>query len=532
MSSLFNNFPLKKPEIKLWLVAFSFLTIIYLPLLFNFIWGNHDWQPLVNDSSLRSGLIEGRFAQYIFLNTFLMGKILPILNILLGFLFYSLALVLLYTRFFGFEIKKSGYIAIITAAVLPYINEILYFQFIVMSQLTWPLIVTLSLLCADKAYHSKHFALYTLLCFLFLFLAIGGYPACVNLFVTAACLKLLQDITEKSTVKNFIRQGLPYLVSLGVAFLFIFLIYNKLQQRHLMLNLYNNQYLSVSDLILKILPTVKVSLLSLMQPQPFFSLSYKITTTIIILGFVYVEIFNNKRTIKQHITVCLLLFILLLCLKFSSWLSNDVPGEYFADNDPSSFMVRTDFYAIPCLILFALSILSNKTKLIKNLTVLLSFLLFWQSTNADLNFSKTHIFGFKAEANLQQRLNLRLFEHPNYNPQSYLTIVQSGELPLRHRYYQPKPYEKYGLYTLNTPYTRHWIAFEYYNFYEPKPFVREGTFINPTDITPEMANFLSDMTIWPKDDAVYVDGNYAIMALTPEGKKQLSEQFKNLKEER
>ena len=83
MSSRLNTFCLKEPETKLWLTAFVLLSLTYLPLLVNFIWGNHDWQPLITDSGLSAGLIEGRFAQYIFLNTFLMGKILPILNILL-----------------------------------------------------------------------------------------------------------------------------------------------------------------------------------------------------------------------------------------------------------------------------------------------------------------------------------------------------------------------------------------------------------------------------------------------------------------
>jgi len=530
MLSQLNIFRLKKPETKLWLLAFSLLSITYLPLLVHFIWGNHDWQPLITDSNLNAGLIEGRFAQYLFLNIFLMGKILPVLNILFGFLFYTLALVLLYTRFFEFEVQKSSIITIITVAILPYINEILYFQFIVFSQLTWPLIVTFALLAAKKAYQSKHFIFYTALCFLFLFSAIGGYPASANLFVTGACLKLIQKIAEKNSLKNLIKQGLPYLISLCLSFALIYVIYQNLQQQHLMLNLYNNQYLSLGDLILKILPTIKLSLISLIQPQPFFSLSYKILTTLIIVGFVCLEICKTKN-IKERITICLLLVLLFLCLKFSAWLTNDIKGDFFADNDPSSFMVRTDFYAIPCLMLFAITMLTRSKQLIKNLTLLLTGLILWASINADFSFSKTHILGFTAEANLQQRLNARLLEHENYNPETYYTVVQAGELPLRRKYYMQKPFEKYGLYTLNTPYSRHWIAFEYYNFYEPFPFVREGTFIDPADITPTMADFLSHIKTWPHAQSVYMDDNYAIMALTPDGKKLLTEQFGNIKKD-
>ena len=530
MSSQLNTFRLKEPEIKLWLIAFAILSIIYLPLLGNFIWGNHDWQPLITDSGLSAGLIEGRFAQYIFLNTFLMGKILPILNMLLGFLFYTLAIVLLYTRFFAFEIQKSTPIIIITATILPYINEILYFQFIVMSQLTWPLIIAFALLSAQKATQSEHLVFFTILTFLFLFLALGGYPASVNLFVTGACLKLVQKVTENTSLKNLTKQALPYFIPLCISFVLVYVIYQYLQHHRIMLNLYNNQHLSLSDLILKILPTIKLSLMSLIQPQPFFSLSYKILTTIIIVGFVCLEVCKTKN-IKQRILICLLLFLLLLCLKFSAWLTNDIKGDFFADNDPSAFMVRTDFYAVPCLILYAITTLTKHKQLIKNITLLLTVTILWLSINADFSFSKTHLLGFKAETNLQQRINARLLEHENYNPETYYTVVQAGELPLRHKYYLRKPLEKYGLYTLNTPYTRHWIAFEYYNFYEPFPFVREGTFIDPADITPQMADFLSHIKTWPDAQSVYMDNNYAIMALTPDGKKLLTKQFGNIKKD-
>lgn len=69
------------------ITAFGLLCLCFSPLLINFIWGNHDWLPLIQDNPLLSGLIEGRFSQYILLNLLLDGKILPVLNILLGFIF-------------------------------------------------------------------------------------------------------------------------------------------------------------------------------------------------------------------------------------------------------------------------------------------------------------------------------------------------------------------------------------------------------------------------------------------------------------
>lgn len=82
---------------------------------------------------------------------------------------------------------------------------------------------------------------------------------------------------------------------------------------------------------------------------------------------------------------------------------------------------------------------------------------------------------------------------------------------------------------LQAPYTRHWIAFEYYNFYAPYDYVREGTAIRPEEITPQMADFLTKrVKTWPSADSVYVDKNYAVIALTQRGKELLTRQFELL----
>ena len=530
MSAIKSFFDLKKPELRLWLYVFMALSIVYLPLLLHFIWGNHDWQPLIFDNHYQSGLIEGRFSQYVFLNILLMGKILPILNILLGFALYSLALVLLYTRFFEFKLQKQSVIYLITASILPYINEILYFQFIVFSQLSWTLMITFALICCKKASTSANHILFTVLGFFILLFTIGGYPATANLFVTATTLWLILQYTPKTSIKSLFIKALPFLITLLLSFIFLYLIYNWLMNHDKMMNLYNNQTPTIAKLFLKIPPILTGAISSLLQPQPFFTLSLKLTILGIFIIYTIYEI-CTKHTIKQK-TICIGFFIiLLLCLKFSALLTNENSNSAFAVYDPIIHMVRTDFYTIPCLVLFILARLSqNKTKFFKNITFLAAILLIFISTKADLYFSKVQKLGFTAEDLLQQRINNRLQENPAYNDQNLYTVVQAGELPLRARYYQPEPLEKYGYYTLQIPYGRHWIAFEYYNFFEPTPFVKEGTTIQLNKDTPEItekiAEFIPQIIIWPNEKSLYMDDNNAILALTPKGKKMLTEQFR------
>ena len=528
MFNILHTIKLSKQELKLWLYIFMALCLAYLPLLFNFIWGNHDWLPLLKDNHLSSGFIEGRISQYLLNCLLLMGKMLPILNTLLGFTFYGIALVLLTTRFFTFPVTKNTYLFLPTVAILPYITDIIYFQFIVLSQLSWPFVVTLALLAGKKATHTSHFIIFTTLCTLLLFIAISGYPASVNLFVTASCLYLILQYDTNANFKELTKQALPFIISFIISFTVLYGVHAWLLKNNMMMNMYNNQTVKIQDLFLKIFPTIKLSLISLLQPQPFFNLTYKLTSSAILLIF-FIVLLKNKKEKNALFLTAVLLLILLLCLKFSAWLTNETPDNYFAKYDPAAFMVRTDFYAIPLTLLFALSYTTATNNLYKNIVTFLSAILLLGSLNADLTFSKTHLLGFKAEALLQQRINNRIQEMPAYNRYSYYTITQAGEIPLRKRYYQPTIGEKYGYYTLETPYTRYWITFEYYNFYEPYNFVREGTTINPQDISPEMINFLTQkIKSWPSPDSLYVDDIHGIIALTPQGKNMLTSQFKQL----
>lgn len=522
-----SHIKLQKVELKLWLCTFVALCLFFSPLIFQFVWGNHDWQPLLADSRLSSGLIEGRFSQYFLLCILLMGKILPVLNILFGFGLYSLALVLLYSRFFEFPPIKTALLPIIAAALLPYINEILYFQFIVFSQLSWPLVVVLALLCAKKA-SEWHFIIYTVSAYVLVLFAIGGYPACANLFV---CATVLNFIISSDTIKKRLQGLVAYVLSLLGAFVTLYLVHKWLTGHHLMMSLYNNQTPSVVALIVKVFPTIMLSMKSLMQPQPFFSLNFKLVSCLIFLLFFLYKM-RTENTLYRRLFMAFSFAGLLLCLKFSAWLTFETSENYFSQYDPAAFMVRTDFYAIPCFMMVCVAeLMRSDYKLLKNITCLVSVLLIILSVNADLYFAKVHMFGFQTEALLQERINSRIQERVTYNPDNLYTVVQAGELPARPHFYRKMPMEKYGYYTEQIPYTRHWIAFEYYNFYAPKDFVREGTSIEPEKIRPEMIDFLSDkIGVWPAENALYVDDNYAIIALTHKGKNMLTEQFRSIKD--
>ncbi len=521
---------LSKKELHLWLIALGFLSITFMPFIFNFIWGNHDWMPILKGTYLKAGLIEGRFSQYTFISILLDGHILPIFNLLFGITAYTLAIVLLATRFFEFNEPFAKLCLIILATVsLPFINEITYFQFILFSQLTWPLIITFSLLFIKKAL-SSHLAINLFIATLLLLFSIGGYPASANLYVTATILYIIYDYYTYNTILPILKKALIFLIPLCISFAILYFIYQYLQEKKLMLTLYNNQALSFFNLLSNIPSTISASFLSLLQPQPFFSITFKIITSLIIFSFVFCYTFSLTKFQTTFFRI-LLIIALMLGLKFSALLTGVSSANYFSKYDPITFMVRTDFYSIPCLIMFCLLFFSKKqNQFLKNFITLISILLISVNTISNLTYTKTQMLGFKAEMLLLNRLTNRIEEIKPSSSKKLRTIVQAGEIPLRSKYYTSNKYEKFGYYNLEIPFVRHWIPQEFYNFYAPTPFVRSGSAIDTNKFSSSMIDFFqTKIQTWPSKDSMYSDDFYNIIALSKTGKNALKKQFNSIK---
>lgn len=532
MNKRFINITLQKPEIKLWLWSCIALCLTFSFLTINLIWGNHDWISMIVGNPITSGLIEGRFSQYLISNFLIDGQIFPLINIILGFAAYALALTLLYTRFFEFKPSYVGILTLCAVSILPYIIEILYFQFIILSQLFWPLTITLALIAAKNSLTGCPL-IFIPLSTLVLFFTIGGYPAAVNLYLTATVLFLLQHTTKKTPLKTLLQSALPFIISILLSFIALYATHKWLQAHHSMLNLYNNQPLSIKSLILKIPFMYKAVALSLLQPQPYLSLTLKLIMITIILLFFITDLITQKALSNRLLHLCLWL-CLPFALKFSAWLISENPDEYFAINDPAPFMLRTDFYAIPIFIMYCLANLHQSTKqALKNLSMIITLILLWLNFNTDFNYSKVQKLGFTAETLLQQRINNRIMDTPTFRFKNDYTVTQVGEIALRPRYYIKTSFEKHGFYTLQIPSTRYWLPNEFYAFYEPENFVLPEHVITPEKFSPKMIDFLGgELGVWPSETSLYIDNTYIILSLTHKGRQMLTEQFRNLRSHR
>ena len=80
---------------KCWGVVWCILSVVFSLYIFSFFLGNHDWQFLRYEMLLSSGVWEGRVTQFVPPWLLSLGRLLPIWNALLGFMFLSGAAVLL-----------------------------------------------------------------------------------------------------------------------------------------------------------------------------------------------------------------------------------------------------------------------------------------------------------------------------------------------------------------------------------------------------------------------------------------------------
>ena len=530
MSSLTKIFKSSQNAISTWIIAFFVLCLNFAPLIFEFIWGNHDWIPLIANNKITSGLIEGRFSQYLFLKILFDGNILPLLNIIFGFLIYSLSITLLATKVFKFNLKNlSSTLIVLSVITLPYIIEILYFQFICFSLLIWTLIITISVIYAKKALEEHKTTNTIISCALLLF-AIGGYPASINMYVTTFCLLFIQQKNSTfAELKLNIIKFLPFIISIITSLALLKLSYTYLQNNNLMLKLYNNNTIKLQEIPYQIPQTIVTSIMSIIQPQPFFSLILKLIT-LITFTFFSIDYISKTKTYKAKAIHFLIICTLLICIKFSAFLTKETTESYFAQFDPIGFMVRTDFYSIPTLILFALFYLNNKNKYIyKNIAYVISLAFLWINITSNYNFCKTSILGFKAENMLTDRVITRIQTHPNFTTIKPYSLLQIGEYSLRPKYYQPQPLEKYGYYTLKTPFTRFWIAKEYYNFYTPDTFVANSDNLSIHNIDHNFIDFITNkITTWPNKHSIYVSNDHILVILTEDAKQSFKQQFNRI----
>lgn len=503
-----------KPLLTSFIITFITLNLIFIYHGAQFIFGDHDWPYLQNGVPLNSGLFEGRFTQFIAINLLSYGEILPIINNLLGFLFFSLSISLL-AKYWSIPHKKLTYtLFALFTAITPYILSFMYFAFLVIPVLSWSLFIISALLISKK---EQTFKLpHTLISAILYTFALGGYPPVINLFATALSTRILLDIIyEKATLKslytNYRYSVLNFLLGAIIYKLCLMWLthtgainstYYNLQTTPL--NQWGNKFLLVlQDMTKQLLATL-----------PFISLKYKIITlTITILALLT----TIKQKSSSNILKALFFVAIFLSGLITLFLSTSIKETEFSP--------RIDFFGLMYAYSAMLAIvLKSKKGLIKNLTTLLATISIIYSSYTLFEAQKVWKLGFDAELSIYKRIIKRFEANPIFNINGYYGMIQGGSPSLRHKYYHT-PYKYNSDDLLSISYVPGMNSGVMWNYYGQSNFAATTSYIYIIPQNQYLSQALKKAQVWPKENSVMVLPNQILTIMSEDGLHSLKSEY-------
>ncbi|MBO5441459.1 MAG: hypothetical protein J6A09_02700 [Alphaproteobacteria bacterium] len=501
---------------KNWFALYLWTLLFFAPFIINFLWGNHDWGWVKDETPLLSGVFEGRFSQFILQTMLFSGKILPVLTLCIALLFFALAALLLLDLW---QIpQKSIYIITLSLFLItsPYILSWLYFAFIILSNLTWPLAIIIACKLLNQKPSPINFSLSVIL----FTLALGGYPPVINMvgviFFATALINLCFDKLSPTTI---LKKYIPHVLSAALAVFFFLITQYFLKKYGLQNDTYNTASISFTNIPEKLTFCISTAIKQFITPTSFINNFYKYTTLLLCLTAA-VKLFQNL----PHGFSAKLTFILLM----SGMLLSSVITVFLSENTGYVlFEPRIEFYGLLYIYFFSFAVLLKTTdKLAKNVTFSALILLLWYNFSTLSEASKVWKFGMFAETNLANRFLSRLEQNKNFSLDfPRYTFIQSGTLSLRPKYYHSPTAQKADSYTLTAPYIPWHLPTKAYQFYYPTSFTAMDfdvywSFI-PFDApphTPEFIRYIKENAApWPHQNAIYIDHSHIILTLSPDG---------------
>ena len=497
---------------KTWICLYALTIICYLPFIFNFIWGNHDWGWIKEYTPLFSGVFEGRFSQFIIPSILFEGNILPILTILLSLAFYSSTAIifihLLNPKLSSRTIILSG--LLLTTA--PYTISWLYFKFIILSCLFWTFFIVLAFYLFKNT--TTILSKITLPTILFT-LSLGGYPPVINMIGVIFFILLINDICfDNIQLKQLAKKYLPLFIFIVLSVIFVLGIQHILKIYKLQHDTYNTAQISLQTILSKVIICITSSFTQFIKTTSFINLTYKTLN----LGLFAIALFTLLKNTKKIYTT-LLLLISLLCASTISLLVAE--NSIYILNEP-----RIEFYGILYIYIFSFVIIQKGTSQIcKNICYILAVCTILYNINTISYANKVWLNGFNAENKLMERIITHIENNPSFNSATKYTFIQGGNLDYRRRFYTTSNQEKEDSYTLTAPYIPWHLPSKAYSFYQPNNFFKNDfdtywSFVNKYEITltPELLEYLTTSSeVWPSSKAIFIDNQTIVLTLTKDG---------------
>lgn len=505
--------------LQIWLKTYLCVILCYLPFLFYYLWGNHDWSWIKEGTPLWSGIFEGRFSQFFLPNILFSGQILPFFSMLTGLAAFSLSVILMLNLW---HLPHKHFLSILLctiAVTTPYTLSWFYFSFLTLSCLTWPLVIISAFTILQKDY-SKPLSiagattLFTL--------ALGGYPPVINMMGTLFITLILIDFCQNNlSILKLIRKYLPHVTAIIFSIILFLLIEYFLKKAGLLQNTYNTAGVELNSIPQQLKAALIESLTQFTYTTSFISATYKYLSLFLLILALYRLFYDLPKNTKNIIFFAILILALLLASVFTTLIAENTRYVW---QEP-----RIKFFTLPFFNLFSCAILLHKTpKFTLNIAFICIIALLLNNTVTNFYAAKVWLFGNKAEAAFSERFISRLEEQEGFAPATnQYTFIQSGTISFRPKYYLPQKNTPEDSYTLTAPYIPWHLPYKAYTFYYPYSFVNQDfdvywQTVNPAfiNITPNLVQYLTKSSFpWPHQNAIYFSSDLIILTQSPEGKK-------------
>ena len=400
-----NNFSF---YLKPFLWGWGICLVVYLFMIFQFWWGNHDWKPLVYGIKWSDGLFEARYSQHLFTVIFLNGQILPTLYVIIS-LGLLVLLCLLSAEYLGLVKDKKTYLLfILLLSCSPYTLILFKYVFITVPLIMWGSVIILLLKLSEGAHTLKKW-LISIFGFAF---ALGGYPPNISFLATMFCgRKIISYQSKQQNLRQIITDSAFLASTLALGYAINRLIVHMLTLHFgLDFQMYNMRTSSFAEMLQKI-------------PQEL------------------LKAFQEIGTVYQDLGLFYAFFVLTICIWALIKIIKDSPNKFIAMLMVCCLVLATHvaylvsanawyakfrigYWAFLGLSAVALSILlSIKHRIAKNLMFGFSLLALLCFIKTDFNIQKMMFYKFNLERLYHKRIEERFFDYPLFNLDgSYATL--------------------------------------------------------------------------------------------------------------
>lgn len=517
---ILKSFYFKIPSIdkKVFFIIFALLNFAFIFHTVQFLRGDHDWTTVKEGLEWNYFFFSSRYSATSLKMLLTFGQILPVLNNVIGFFFYSLGIVLLLNYWEAPKNITQRALIGLTIAISPFTNVWLWFGRHTIENLSIPLFVVLGLMLSSSKNLWKN--LLAIACFLY---ALGVYPSTLVTILTIFGTKIIIDlISDKFELKQTLSKNLNGFINIFVSLFSYSILVSVMKFFNISIDYVSNQHLPFNEVLNNIPKGILASFQQLINYHPFFMphiltiLFFIILVLIILFGLT--KLFSSKisgpQKIKRFFICSGLLFIILLSTKTAAMLATE----------DVRYAVRVDFYGLMFLRGFwVLLVFKYGNILIKNIGYILVFLILWISILCNFFHQKVFYLSLNAEITRLSRIVYDIEHHPKFIPNKEYRIFVIG-LPKRiMQDFVPEKFNTSGKNRDLTPrkmYTPNQFvsALSYYTMY------KYGTEQN--DYT-ELKDIIDELEPYPSKNYIYIKDDLMVLTFLGGELREVKEQIKS-----